>query len=190
MKYQYKLEVTEVFAHYKGYEVAIVDMHKKNEGVVRTIYRKYLQFNEHKSKTFNSAMHFYASGYNLELKVGRDELSKPLSSLRLDECDSDGKDVQYGPDDLPIKKPAKTAISKTSASKILATSSCDTLKKDSDLADQMIVSPLAPKAIDARVSPPKDIISANLTVEAARATPVIFRVEPDLAGELASSGEA
>lgn len=81
VKNQYKLEMTELSAHCKQYEVAIVDMRKKNEGVVKTMYQKYLQSNEHKSKNFYSSMHFYASGCNLGLKAGRDELNKPLSSL-------------------------------------------------------------------------------------------------------------
>lgn len=71
------------------------------------MYQKYLQSDEHHAKILNSAMHFYVSSYNLGLKAGRDELNKPLSSLRLAECDSDDEDVQYVPDNLLIKKPTK-----------------------------------------------------------------------------------
>lgn len=134
VKNQYKLEVTELSAHCKDYEVAIVDMRKKNEGVIRTMSQKYLQSDEHQSKILNSAMHFYASGYNLGLKLGRDELGKPFSSLRLVECDSNSEDVQYGPDDLLIKKPIKTSTLKTSASKTHATFSYGVSGKDSDPA--------------------------------------------------------
>lgn len=119
LKNQYKMEVIELSARCKQYEVAMVDICKKNEGVIMIMYRKYLQFDEHKSKILNSAMHFYASGYNFGLKAGRYELSKPISSLWLDECDSNGEDVQYGPDDLSIKTPA----SKTSIFKAFVTSS-------------------------------------------------------------------
>lgn len=94
MKNQYKLEVTTLSTLCKQYEVAIVDMRKKNEGVIKTMYRKYLQSNEQKSKIFNSTMRFYASCYNFELKAGRDKLGKPLSALRLADCDSDEDDVQ------------------------------------------------------------------------------------------------
>lgn len=38
MKNQYKQEVNELFARCKEYEAAIVDMCKKIEGVIRTIY--------------------------------------------------------------------------------------------------------------------------------------------------------
>lgn len=69
MQNQYKLEVTELSARCKDYEVAIVDVRKKNEGVVRTMYRKHLQSNEHKSKILNSTICVYARGYNLGLKV-------------------------------------------------------------------------------------------------------------------------
>lgn len=50
VKNQYKLEVTELSAHCKEYEVAIVDMRNTTKGIVRTMYRKYMQSNEHKSK--------------------------------------------------------------------------------------------------------------------------------------------
>lgn len=80
-------------------------------------------------------MHFYVSGYNLGLKANRDELSKPLSTLRLVECDSDSEGVQYGPEALPTKKPTKTPISKASASKARASFSCGVLGKDSDPSD-------------------------------------------------------
>lgn len=52
-----------------------------------------MQSNEHKSKILNYATRFYVSGYNLELKAGRNELNKPLSTLCLAECDSNGQDV-------------------------------------------------------------------------------------------------
>lgn len=62
------MEVIELSARCKQYEVAMVDICKKNEGVIMIMYRKYLQFDENKSKILNSAMHFYASGYNFGLK--------------------------------------------------------------------------------------------------------------------------
>lgn len=53
----------------------------------------------------------------------------------------------------------------------------------------MTVNPLVPKAVDAQVSPSKDVTSADLTVEAAHATHAISKVKPNLASELASFGE-
>lgn len=154
------------------------------------MYRKYLQCDEHRSKILNSTMHFYASGYNLGVKAGRDELNKPLSSLWLAECDFDGEDIQYGPNDLPIKKLAKSLVSKTLASKAPTTSSRSVSGKDSDPAGQMTINPLVPEAVDAQVSLPREMISVKLTVEAAHTIPTLSEVERDLAGELASSREA
>ncbi|XP_043816435.1 uncharacterized protein LOC122724710 [Manihot esculenta] len=189
VKNQYKLEVIELFACCKEYEVAIMDMCKKNEGVIRTMYQKYLQSNEHQSKILNSTMHFYASSYNLGLKADRDELNKPLSSLRLAECDSDGENMLYSPNDLPIKKPAKTPVSKTLASKAPTTSSQSISGKRSDPTGQMTINPLIPEAVDAQVSPSRDVIFADPTVGTAHAIPAISGIEPDLASELASSGK-
>lgn len=55
--------------------------------------------------------------------VGCDELSKPLISLWLAKCDSNGEDMEYGLNDLSIKKRVKISASKTSASKAPSTSS-------------------------------------------------------------------
>lgn len=66
--------MTELSTRCKEYEVDIVDMRKKIKVVIRTMYRNYLQSDEHKSKILNSTMHFYTSGYNLGLKASRDEL--------------------------------------------------------------------------------------------------------------------
>lgn len=111
-------------------------------------------------------------------------MGKPLSSLRLAECDSNGENVQYDPDNLPIEKPVKT-----SAFKALAISSHGTLGKDNNTVSQVIVNPFALEAIEAQVSPPRDVISTDLNIEAACATFAIFEVGPDLTSELASYGE-
>lgn len=97
--------------------------------------------------------------------------------------------MQYSPDDLPIEKPAKTAVSQTSAFKAPLSSSRGTLEKDSDPIGQMIVNPTTLKAVNAQASPPRDVIIADPTVKAAHATFVVSRVKPDLAGKLASSEE-
>lgn len=81
----------------------------------------------------------------------------------------------------------RPSVSKTSVSKAPATSSQGAL--DSDLVGQMTVNPIILEVVDAQVSPPRDIISTDSTVEAAHATPAIFGVKPDLASELASSGK-
>lgn len=83
-------------------------------------------------------MRFYTSGYNFELKDSRDEPNKLLSALQLAECDFDGVDVQYGLDDLPIEKVAKTSASKTSATKTPASSSQDIPEKVRNPVGQMI----------------------------------------------------
>lgn len=97
--------------------------------------------------------------------------------------------MQYGPYDLPIKKPAKIPVSKTLTSKAPTTSSRYALRKDSDPVGQMIVNPTAPKAADAQVSSPRDVIFADPTIETTHPTPTISKVEPGLASKLASSEE-
>lgn len=52
-----------------------MDVHRSIEAIARTLYRKYLESHEHKSKILSSAMHFYASGYNFGLKASHDESS-------------------------------------------------------------------------------------------------------------------
>lgn len=82
-------------------------------------------------------MCFYASGYNFGLKGNRDEPNKPLNALRLAECDSNGKDVQYNPNDLSFEKPSKISASKVSTSKTPTSPSHGIIGKTSDPTDQM-----------------------------------------------------
>lgn len=114
-------------------------------------------------------MRFYAGGYNIELNVGRDEPSKSFSALCILKCNLDDEDVQYGPDDLPIKKPLKTLASFSKDSlKAPSSSLKDPSKKISDPASQMTIGPSAVEATNAQTSPPRDVVTADLTVEAAR----------------------
>lgn len=96
--------------------------------------------------------------------------------------------MQYSPNDLPIEKSAKTSVSKTSVSKVHASSSHGTLGNDSDLTGQMIDSPY-PRGRKSQVSPASDVITADSTIEDARATLAVSGIEPDLTGELTFSEE-
>lgn len=76
-----KVKVAKLSARCKEYEKAIVDGCRNAEAIAKTLYWKYLESDEHKSKILSSAMHFYVSGYNFELMADLDEPSKPLSAL-------------------------------------------------------------------------------------------------------------
>lgn len=140
-----------------------------------------MESNEHKSKILNSAMRFSTSSYNFGLKVGHNEPNRPLGALQLADCNSDGENVQYGPENLPIEKPTMTSAFKTPTS-----SSQDVPEKVSDPANQMIdfyysrghkCLNFSPECC-CYCRPDSRVCSAPLAIS---------KVEPDLAGKLASS---
>lgn len=170
-------------------------MRHKWEGIFKTLYRKDLESDEHRSKVLNFAMRFQASSYNFGLKAGRDEPSKPFSAFRLSECDLDGEDVQYGPDDLLVQKPFKTSASKTPTSKTSVSpayapqgpSLSSDLGEAHNLPYQVTTNFTA---VNAQISPLDDVVVASLSLKANHVSAAISEIEPDLASELASSKRA
>ncbi|XP_043811063.1 uncharacterized protein LOC122723326 [Manihot esculenta] len=56
------------------------------------------------SKSLQIELHMFVSGFNRGLREARQAPSTPLAKLQAAEVDSDGEDVLYGEDDLPLPK--------------------------------------------------------------------------------------
>ncbi|XP_021597647.1 ribosome-binding protein 1-like [Manihot esculenta] len=72
---------------------------------------KYKAFDELKTAIWQKGFRMFASGFNRGLREARQAPSTPLSELRAKEEDSDGEEVLYREDDLPLPK----GTSRTSA---------------------------------------------------------------------------
>lgn len=65
---------------------------------------EYQASDEMKTTIWNKGFRMFVSGFNRGLREARLAPSTPLSKLRVAKVDSDGEDVLYGEDDLPLPK--------------------------------------------------------------------------------------
>ncbi|XP_021621496.1 uncharacterized protein LOC110621528 [Manihot esculenta] len=66
----------------------------------------YKASDEMKNAIWHKGFRIFVSGFNRGLRTARYALSTPLAELRATEVDSDGEDVLYGEDDMPLPKGA------------------------------------------------------------------------------------
>lgn len=144
--------------------------------IVQSQVNKYLKSDEFKGKIFKQSTCFYTTGFNNGLRSARESPIVPLSSLCTIEYDSDGEEVQYGPNDRALPK-----VYPPAPHGVLAHLAAKFDQGTSQVGD----GPHVLEVVNTPLDPPlKSDTVADLTIDVLKNT---SKVEPDLASDLASS---